>query len=160
MIAELYGKATGCARGKGGSMHLIDVAARRHGRVGRRRHHDPATRSATPTRCACAASPLVVASFFGDGARRGRRLHESLNFAALKQLPILFVCENNRYAIHTPPAARQPHANIACARRGRLRRFPAERIEDGDVLRDRASAAQRGGRRASAAAAARASSSA
>ena len=53
-----------------------------------------------------------MVSFFGDGAIDEGVFHESLNFAALKRLPMLFVCENNRYAIHTHQSRRQPHANI------------------------------------------------
>src|SRR5262249_31415371 len=99
MIAELYGKATGCTRGKGGSMHLI---APDHGLMG--------TSAVVGTPIANAVgyayalryrrSDAIVASFFGDGATEEGVFAESLNFAVLKELPILFVCENNQYAIH------------------------------------------------------------
>ena len=75
----------------------------------------------------------VVASFFGDGAIDEGVFHESMNFAALKKLPIIFVCENNSYAIHTHQLARQPASNIV--ERARTYLIPAERVEDNDVLR-------------------------
>jgi TPP-dependent pyruvate/acetoin dehydrogenase alpha subunit len=73
-----------------------------------------------------------VVSFFGDGATEEGVFHESLNFAALKKLPILFVCENNRYAIHTHQRQRQATEDIC----GRVRTHgvPTERIEQNDVL--------------------------
>src|SRR5262249_28160569 len=74
----------------------------------------------------------VVASFFGDGATEEGVFAESLNFAALKRLPLLFVCENNRYAIHTHQSRRQGATDI-CAK-ARAFGVPAERVEDNDVL--------------------------
>jgi pyruvate/2-oxoglutarate/acetoin dehydrogenase E1 component/TPP-dependent pyruvate/acetoin dehydrogenase alpha subunit len=131
MIAELYGKATGCAKGKGGSMHLIDVDA---GVMG--------TSAVVGTTIPLAVGyayalkqqgkKAVVASFFGDGAVEEGVFHESLNFAALKRLPIIFICENNLYAIHTHQRQRQPLANICD--RARIYGIPAERIENNDVL--------------------------
>ena len=130
MIAELYGRATGCAKGKGGSMHLVDVA---HGVMG--------ASAVVGTTIALAVGyayalrvqrkDRIVASFFGDGATDEGVFYESLNFAALKRLPIIFVCENNSYAIHTHLLRRQPQANIY--ERARTFGVPAERIED-DVL--------------------------
>lgn len=132
MIAELYGKATGCAKGKGGSMHLVDVAA---GVMG--------TSAVVGTTVANAVGyayavklqkrDVVVASFFGDGALDEGVSHESLNFASLKKLPILFVCENNLYAIHTHQLRRQARADI-CERVASYG-IPSERIEGNDVLR-------------------------
>lgn len=134
MIAELYGKATGCARGKGGSMHLVDAA---HGVMG-----TSAVVASTISNAVGYAyanrylrRAAVVVSFFGDGATEEGAFYESLNFAALKRLPIVFVCENNGYAIHAPQSARQPLANI-CARAA-VFGIPAERIEGNDVLRIR-----------------------
>jgi TPP-dependent pyruvate/acetoin dehydrogenase alpha subunit len=74
----------------------------------------------------------VVASFFGDGAVEEGAFHESIHFAVLKRLPVLFVCENNFYAIHTPLAERQPLDNI----RDRAASYglPAERLDHDDVL--------------------------
>jgi TPP-dependent pyruvate/acetoin dehydrogenase alpha subunit len=132
MIAELYGKATGCARGKGGSMHLVDVA---RGVMG-----TSAVVGSTISNAVGYAyggktlrRDTVVVSFFGDGATEEGAFYESLNFAALKRLPVVFVCENNGYAIHSRQSARQPLANIC--ERASVFGIPAERIEHNDVLR-------------------------
>jgi TPP-dependent pyruvate/acetoin dehydrogenase alpha subunit len=131
MVAELFGKATGCTRGKGGSMHLI---APDQGVMG--------TSAVVGTTIANAvgyayalqyqARNAIVANFFGDGATEEGVFAESLNFAVLKRLPILFICENNQYAIHTHQSRRQGLPDIC----GRARAFgmPAERIEDNDLL--------------------------
>jgi TPP-dependent pyruvate/acetoin dehydrogenase alpha subunit len=132
MIAELYGKLDGCAKGKGGSMHLIDVAARVMGAS--------AVVGTTIPQAVGFAYALklqrkdsVVVSIFGDGAVDEGVFHESLNFAALKSLPIIFVCENNLYAIHTHQLQRQKLGNIC--ERARIHGMPAEQIPDNDVLR-------------------------
>ncbi len=130
MIAELYGKVTGCARGKGGSMHLIDPAA---GVLG--------TSAVVGTTIPIAVGYAyafkvngrgdIVASVFGDGAVEEGAFHESLNVAALRKIPVLFVCENNLYAIHSHQRTRQAALDLV----GRVRSYgiPAERIESGDV---------------------------
>jgi TPP-dependent pyruvate/acetoin dehydrogenase alpha subunit len=132
MIAELYGRATGCTGGKGGSMHLI---APECGVMG--------TSAVVGTTIANAVghayalhyrkTGAIVASFFGDGATEEGVFAESLNFAALKRLPILFVCENNQYAIHTHQTRRQGSPDIC--ERARAYGLPAERV-DGDDLPD------------------------
>jgi TPP-dependent pyruvate/acetoin dehydrogenase alpha subunit len=131
MIAELFGRVDGCAKGKGGSMHLIDPDA---GVMG--------TSAVVGTTIPNAAGysyalrhqgrDAVVVSFFGDGATEEGVFAESLNFAALKRLPLLFVCENNQYAIHTHQSRRQAGQPIWV--RARAFGVPAERIEDNDVL--------------------------
>jgi TPP-dependent pyruvate/acetoin dehydrogenase alpha subunit len=111
MVAELYGKVTGCARGKGGSMHLIDVEA---GAMGA----SAVVATTIPHAAGYAYAvklqrkPTVVVSFFGDGAIDEGVFHETMNFAALKELPIIFICENNSYAIHTHQSRRQKLDNI------------------------------------------------
>jgi len=132
MIAELYGKATGCAKGKGGSMHLIDVGAGVFGAsavVGTTIPHAVGYAYAVRLR----REPRVVLCVFGDGAVDEGVFYESLNFAALKRLPVLFLCENNGYAIHTHQRLRQALPD-ACVR-ARALGIEAERVEDGDVLR-------------------------
>jgi TPP-dependent pyruvate/acetoin dehydrogenase alpha subunit len=131
MVAEMYGKATGCTGGKGGSMHLISTEAGMMGAsavVG--------TTIANAIGCAYALRlqkrPSLVASFFGDGATEEGVFAESLNFAVLHRLPVLLVCENNGYAIHTCQQRRQGKPDI-CAR-ARAYGLPAERIEHNDVL--------------------------
>lgn len=131
MVAELYGKNTGCAKGKGGSMHLVDV---RHGVMG-----TSAVVGTTIPNAVGYAYALkyqnkdsVVVSFFGDGAVDEGVFHESVNFAALKKLPIIFICENNRYAIHSHQLSRQPSDNLV--ERVRTYGVTAERIENNDIL--------------------------
>lgn len=127
MVAELYGKATGVAKGKGGSMHLIDVV---HGVmggsavVGTTIPHAVGYAYALKLR----KSSSIVASFFGDGATEEGVFYESLNFAALKQVPVLFICENNRYAIHSPLSSRQ--ANVDIAQRAAAMGIPSYRFAD------------------------------
>lgn len=132
MLAELYGKATGCARGKGGSMHLIDLQANVMGTsavVGTTIPHAVGYAYALKLQ----RKDAVVASFFGDGAVDEGVFHESMNFAALKKLPVLFICENNFYSIHSHQLTRQPLANLC--ERATGYGMPAERIENNDVLR-------------------------
>ncbi|MHB9023841.1 MAG: thiamine pyrophosphate-dependent dehydrogenase E1 component subunit alpha [Armatimonadota bacterium] len=113
MIAELYGKATGCCRGRGGSMHLIDRAAGFLGAV-------PIVGSTIPIAAGVAfgsqmrGNPPVTAAFFGEGATEEGVFHESLNFAALRKLPIIFVCENNLYSVYSPLSVRQPAGRTVC----------------------------------------------
>jgi TPP-dependent pyruvate/acetoin dehydrogenase alpha subunit len=138
LMAELYGKAGGVAGGKGGSMHLIDMS-----------HNVLGTSAVVGTTIPIAVgyalafkrgrSDRVVVSFFGDGATEEGVFTESLNFAALHKLPILFVCENNFYAIHTPVTKRWATQRL-CERVGTYG-IPTHQIDDGDVLRLRAVAA-------------------
>ncbi len=131
MVAELYGKATGCARGKGGSMHLIDTAAGVMGTsavVGTTIANAAGYAYALKTR----RSDAVVVCFFGDGASEEGVFAETLNFASLKSLPVLFVCENNGYAIHTSQAKRQGRPDIAA--RAEAYGIPADRLDGTDVV--------------------------
>ncbi len=142
MIAELFGKATGCAKGKGGSMHLVDINV---GVMG----GSAVVATTVPQAVGYAYGfqlqhkDNVVVSFFGDGAVEEGVFHESMNFAALKKLPLIFLCENNLYAIHSRQEARQSGVDICHF--ARAYDMPAERIEDNDVLaiRDRVGTAVR-----------------
>src|SRR5207245_10113128 len=99
MVAELYGKATGCTSGKGGSMHLIAPEAGMMGTsavVGTTVANVLGYAYALKYRGADA----LVASFCGDGATEEGVFKERLDFAALKRLPMLFVCRSKRYVIH------------------------------------------------------------
>lgn len=132
MFAELAGKATGVAKGKGGSMHLGDI---RIGMLGASAIVGTGIANAVGYAFGLALQrkSQVVACFFGDGAVEEGVFHESLNFAALKKLPIIFICENNRYAIRTPQARRQAVPGIT--EKARSYGIPAQRIEGNDVLK-------------------------
>ncbi|MBI5447021.1 MAG: thiamine pyrophosphate-dependent dehydrogenase E1 component subunit alpha [Deltaproteobacteria bacterium] len=118
MMAELHGKATGCCRGKGGSMHLVDLSSGFLGAT-------PIVGSSIPIAVGAAFGTVmrgedrVTAVFFGDGATEEGTFCESLNFAALKRLPVVFVCENNHFSVYSPLSVRQPEGHrIATVARG------------------------------------------
>jgi pyruvate dehydrogenase E1 component subunit alpha len=100
IMAEMYGKAEGCSRGRGGSMHLFDAATRFYG-------GNAIVGGGLPLAVGLALADKfqgrerVTACFFGDGAVAEGEFHESMNLAALWNLPVLFCCENNRYAMGT-----------------------------------------------------------
>ena len=101
MMAELLGKATGTNKGKGGTMHIADINVGMLGANGVVGSNIPvATGVALSARVR--GSDQVSVVFFGDGAANQGSLHESMNLASIWKLPILFVCENNRYAESTP----------------------------------------------------------
>ncbi len=138
MMAEMYGKATGCAGGKGGSMHLI---AMDHLVLGSSAVVGTTIPVATGYALALKMENRgrVAVTFFGDGATEEGCFHESLNFARLRNLPILFVCENNGFAIHEPISKRWGAPDLC--RRVEGFGVPATRIPDGDILAIRAAAA-------------------
>ena len=108
MMAEIYGRATGCSLGKGGSMHLVDHAV---GFIGTA----PIVASTIPIAVGTAfgakmhGESRVTAVFFGEGATEEGVFHESINFAVLKELPVVFVCENNLYSVYSPLEVRHPN---------------------------------------------------
>jgi TPP-dependent pyruvate/acetoin dehydrogenase alpha subunit len=131
MMAELYGNADGCARGKAGSMHLIDITAGMMGSsaiVATTIPHAVGYALVAKMRRAT----FIVVSVLGDSTTDEGTYHESMNFAALKKLPILFVCENNQYAIYSHVRDRMPDDNFC--ERAESYRIPAARVEDGDTL--------------------------
>lgn len=111
LFAEVFGKEAGCSRGRGGSMHLIDPE---NGMMG----SAPIVAGTISLALGGALSSQirddkrVTVSFFGDGATNEGVLFESLNFASLKKLPIIFVCENNYYTTHMPISECRPDRNI------------------------------------------------
>lgn len=137
MIAELFGKAAGVAGGKGGSMHLIAPEVNMLGASAVVATQIPLAVGAALTQ-KMKGTGAIVAVFLGDGATEEGVFHESLNFAALKCLPVLFVCENNGYSIHTPLGARW--ATDRLAERVATYGLPVARITSGDVfaIRDQA----------------------
>jgi pyruvate dehydrogenase E1 component alpha subunit len=107
MIAEIYGKATGCAKGKGGSMHLIDLGVNFMGT-------SAIVGNSIPIGVGLALSAKLKGTdqiscvFMGDGAIEEGVFYESVNFAAVRRLPVLFICENNLYSVYSPLSVRQP----------------------------------------------------
>ncbi len=112
ILAEMYGRTNGCSRGRGGSMHLFDKNLHFYG-------GNAIVGAGLPlaTGLAMANKKMqrnaIAVCFFGDGAVAEGEFHESLNLAALWQLPILFICENNRYAMGTALALSESETNIA-----------------------------------------------
>jgi len=106
MLCELYGKAAGCAGGKGGSMHLIDRSVNFLGSTSIVAGTIPVAVGVAFARKLEKSSGAVV-MFFGDAATEEGLFYESANFAALHKLPILFVCENNLYSVYSPLEVRQ-----------------------------------------------------
>jgi len=131
IAAELYGKATGCSKGRGGSMHLVDPD---HGILG----STAIVGGCMPLAAGAALSARmkgdgkISVAFFGDGAVDQGTFHETLNFSSLKRLPVIFVCENNYYATNSPQKARQPDVGIY--ERASGYRMPARCVDGNDVL--------------------------
>ena len=131
MMAELYGKADGCAAGKGGSMHLIDMENNILG-------CSAVVGTNIPVAVGFALKLKrenknnIVTCFLGDGATEEGVFYESLNFAALHKLPILFVCENNSLAIHTPIEKRWASNDLGMRVKGFGLGF--QKTEDPDIF--------------------------
>ena len=130
IMAEMYGKVEGCCRGRGGSMHLFDAAIRFYG-------GNAIVAGGLPLAVGLAladrmqARAGVTACFFGDGAVAEGDFHEALNLAALWQLPVLFVCENNLYAMGT--ALRYTQASQDIAAKGAAYNMAAAAVDGMDV---------------------------
>ena len=107
MLAEIYGKKTGCSGGKGGSMHLIDLAVNFMGT-------SAIVGNSIPVGVGLGMSAKIKNTkqvsfiFFGDGAIEEGVFYESINFAIVKKLPVVFICENNLYSVYSPFSVRQP----------------------------------------------------
>jgi pyruvate dehydrogenase E1 component alpha subunit len=131
LYAEFYGRITGCCKGKGGSMHPADPE---HGILGT----SAIVGGVIPLAVGTALKSYLVkedrvsVAFFGDGASDEGAFHESLNFASLKRLPVVFVCENNFYATNSPLSARQPHDQIYKRAAGYA--MPGLQADGNDVL--------------------------
>ncbi len=107
MIAELYGKVTGCARGRGGSMHLIDTSVGFMGTTAIVGNSIPVGLGLAKA-IKLDGTDSVACIFLGDAAVETGSFFETANFAATAKLPVLFVCENNLYSVYTPMKSRQP----------------------------------------------------
>ncbi|HET8530958.1 MAG TPA: pyruvate dehydrogenase (acetyl-transferring) E1 component subunit alpha [Methylomirabilota bacterium] len=131
LMAEMYGKANGCSRGRGGSMHFFDVARRFYG-------GHAIVGGGLPVAVGLALADKlqsrarVTACFFGDGAVAEGEFHESLNLAALWKLPVLFVCENNLYAMGTALTRHQAQPDIR--RKADAYGMPSEAADGMDVV--------------------------
>jgi len=138
MMAELFGRETGYCKGKGGSMHIADLEQGNLGATGIVGSGIPvATGAALAIRMRKEAR--VVACFFGDGAANQGAFHESLNLAAIWKLPVLYVCENNQYAMSG--AAREMFPIPKIAERATAYGIPGMTVDGNDVLAVRAAAA-------------------
>lgn len=131
MLAELYGKITGCCKGNGGSMHL---SAPEKGFIAA----SSIVGGSIPIAVGAALSfklrklPQVAVAFFGDGAVGEGVFHESLNFASLHNLPIVFVCENNFYAVLSKLAAR--HKNLDIYTKAQAYKIPGYVVDGNDAI--------------------------
>jgi pyruvate dehydrogenase E1 component alpha subunit len=147
LMAEMFGKQEGCSRGRGGSMHVFDAATRFYG-------GNAIVGGGLPVAVGLALAdrmssrPRVTACFFGDGAVAEGEFHESLNLAALWGLPVLFLCENNLYAMGTRIERALAQTDIAA--KARSYRIQADVVDGMDVVAveaavTRAAAQVRGG---------------
>ncbi len=131
VMAELFGKQTGCSRGRGGSMHLFDASRRFYG-------GNAIVAGGLPIAVGLALAQKllrqndITTCFFGDGAVAEGEFHESLNLASLWKLPVLFLCENNLYAMGT--ALDQAQAETDITTKARAYRMAAQPVDGMDVL--------------------------
>jgi pyruvate dehydrogenase E1 component alpha subunit len=131
LMAEMYGKATGCSHGHGGSMHFFDVSRRFYGGYA-------IVGGGLPVAIGLALAdkmqnrPAITGCYFGDGAVAEGEFHESLNLAALWKLPILFLCENNLYAMGTALERHQAQTDIS--RKADAYGLPSGAVDGMDVL--------------------------
>jgi pyruvate dehydrogenase E1 component alpha subunit len=131
IMAELYGKANGASRGRGGSMHIFDVGRRFFG-------GNAIVAGGLPLAVGLALAdrmqrrPAITACLFGDGAVAEGEFHESLNLASLWHLPVLFICENNYYAMGTALERHQAETDIS--RKGTAYKIPSTAVDGMDVL--------------------------
>lgn len=130
-MAEMYGKRDGCSRGRGGSMHFFDGERRFFGGYA-------IVGGGLPIALGLALADKmrgdrrVTACFFGEGAAAEGEFHETLNLAELWRLPIVFLCENNLYAMGT--AVERSESETSIAEKARSYRLPAETVDGMDVL--------------------------
>jgi len=131
VMAEMYGKTTGCSHGRGGSMHLFDVSRRFYG-------GNAIVAGGLPLAIGVALADRmrgqerVTACFFGDGAVSEGEFHECMNLAALWELPVLFCCENNLYAMGTALDRAQAQTDLAL--RAATYGMPAWPVDGMDVM--------------------------
>jgi len=139
LMAEMLGKLEGCCRGRGGSMHIFDAATRFLG-------GNAIVGGGLPLAVGTALADnmqgraALTCCFFGEGAVDEGEFHESVNLAELWRLPVLFVCENNLYAMGTPLAIAEAETDIA--KKAACYRMPSEAVDGMDVVAVEAAAAR------------------
>lgn len=139
LLAEMLGRLEGCCRGRGGSMHIFDARTRFLG-------GNAIVGGGLPLAVGTALAdrmqgrPALTCCFFGEGAVDEGEFHESLNLAELWKLPVLFVCENNLYAMGTPVEIAEAETDIA--KKARCYRMPSEAVDGMDVVAVEAAAAR------------------
>ena len=135
IMAEMFGRAEGCSGGRGGSMHLFDAG---HPLLRRQRHRRrrPAGGRRPGAGRPPGRAPNVTACFFGEGAVAEGEFHESMNLAALWDLPVLFCCENNLYAMGTALDRSESETDLAL--KAAAYEMPAWPVDGMDVLAVRA----------------------
>ena len=131
LMAELYGRATGCSKGRGGSMHLSSPELGLPGSSAIVAGTIPLAVGAALA-FSIQKSDNVSVAFFGDGAAGEGVFYESLNFASLKKLPVIFVCENNLYSTHLPISACL--ANTDIYKKAEIFKMPGVRIDGNNVI--------------------------
>lgn len=137
VMAEMLGKAEGCSRGRGGSMHLFDAARRFFG-------GNAIVGGGLPLAVGIALADqrlrpgAITACFFGEGAVTEGAFHESMNLAAIWKLPVLFVCENNLYAMGVPLADAESETEVF--RKAQAYRVPAAQVDGMDPVQVEAAA--------------------
>ena len=132
MVAELYGRETGCARGRGGSVHLNDPDV---GVIASSAILGQTMAVAVGTALAFTMDgrDQLAVTFFGDGTVEEGIFHEALNFAVMRQAPVLFVCENNGFSTHTRLEVRQP-ASVSIHARAASYGMPSRLVDGNDVF--------------------------
>jgi pyruvate dehydrogenase E1 component alpha subunit len=137
LMAEMYGKVEGCSRGRGGSMHFFDASRRFYG-------GNAIVGGGLPLSLGIAMADkalregAVTACFFGEGAAGEGEFHESMNLAQIWKLPVLFVCENNLYAMGVPLEISEAETDVF--RKAEGYRMPGERVDGMDPIQVEAAA--------------------
>lgn len=133
MVAELYGRVDGCCKGRGGSVHLNDPSV---GLIASSAilGETMATAVGSAWSFAMDGQKKVAVTFFGDGTAEEGIFHEVLNFAVVKNVPVIFACENNGYSTHTPLDVRQPKGIEIWERAAKAYGMPSRLVDGNDVL--------------------------
>ncbi len=132
IMSEMFGRATGCSGGRGGSMHLFDAATRFFGGNAIVGGHLPVAVGLGLADQMLGRPGAVTVCFFGEGAMAEGEFHEAMNLAALWNVPVLFCCENNRYAMGTSLQSSESQVDLAL--KAASYAIPAWRVDGMDVM--------------------------